>query len=72
MYRRGDVVAKCRLCGDTVSRKDQTTSGMISHMKNHHGTYHKVYELSVKESKATKRPANEYKNPTKQKQVSIC
>jgi len=32
-YQRGDQMAKCRICSKKIGRKDQSTSGLLKHLK---------------------------------------
>jgi len=32
-YQRGDQMAKCRICSRRIGRKDQSTSGLLRHLK---------------------------------------
>ena len=51
--KRPDNTAKCNLCQASVPRKDGSTTGMVIHLKRHHGflkkhnAYKTYEELSV-------------------------
>ena len=45
-YSKGSVDAKCRVCSKKISRKDQSPSGMISHMKAIHKKHFEAYSDS--------------------------
>ena len=66
--KRPDFTSKCNLCQASVPRKDGSTTGMVIHLKRHHGflkkhnAYKTYEELSVlkdnrlKANKAKLRP----------------
>ena len=62
--KRPDNTAKCNLCQASVPRKDGSTTGMVIHLKRHHGflkkhnaykTYEELSVLKDNRLKATKR-----------------
>ena len=53
-YLKGSIDAKCRICSKKISRKDQSPSGMISHLKAMHKKHFEAYSES-KSNAAEKR-----------------
>lgn len=48
-YSKGSIEAKCRLCSKKISRKDQSPTGMISHLNAMHKKHFAAYSKSKSE-----------------------
>ena len=57
-FSKDEKTSKCNLCNSSIPRKDGTTTGMVNHLKRHHGflsknNVWKIYEelSSLKENR---------------------
>jgi hypothetical protein len=71
-YNKGDTKAKCRLCNNTIGRKDGTTTGMDKHLKSKHSALHREYEKGKqsKKRKGLDQDHNFSKTPPKQPKLT--
>ena len=67
-FEKNGSAAKCKICSQTVPRKDSSTTGMVHHLKAHHGLLRKVNawktyeELSELKEKRVKEKTKKRKN----------